>query len=241
MGSIPITRSISPARQRKKNTEPVTQALQAVRDPHLEAEARALYSESLPYHNFDHVMDTLDAASAIVERCRAESIRIDVAVVYYALLFHDAGYHNDHAALGFATKERYAAALAEPILRRFGIGATQVDKTLAAILATERDAVFVGAEQKAVRAADLSGLAAEYPRFLRSSLKLKHEHEVLYQRRLSWADWQTSSREVLSHYLTQEIRLTSYYHDNQGESAFHTAVRVNLTRLLAEPHEPPLD
>lgn len=215
-----------------------TPALPAVRDKQLEAEARALYSATLPYHNFDHIQDTLQAAGKVIERCRQENIRIDTEVVYYALLFHDAGYQDDHLAHGFASKERYSVALAEPILRRHGVNATQLEKTVAAILATERDAVCISAEQKAVRAADLSGLAADYPRFLHSSMRLKHEHELLYQRSLSWAEWQTNSAQVLGHYLTQEIRLTSYFHDGSGESSFHRAVRANLNRLLAEPREP---
>ena len=215
-----------------------TQALSAVRNAQLEAEARALYSPTLPYHNFDHIQDTLEAAEKVIERCREEHIRIDAEVVYCALLFHDAGYQDDHLARGFDTKERYSAALAEPILRRHGMSQGQIDKTIAAILATERDAVCVSAEQKAVRAADLSGLAADYPRFLRSSMCLKREHEFLTRQSLSWADWQTSSATVLGHYLTQEIRLTSYFHDGRGESLFHKAVRENLKRLLAEPREP---
>ena len=217
-----------------------TQALSALRNTQLEAEARALYSAALPYHNFDHIQDTLASADRIIERCRQENIRIDAEVVYYALLFHDAGYQDDHGARGFATKERYSAALAEPILRRHGISPSQVDKTVAAILATERDAVCVSAEQKAVRAADLSGLAADYPQFLRSSMSLKREHELLFQREISWTDWQVNSAEVLGHYLTQEIRLTSYFHDGSGESSFHKAVRANLNRLLAEPGAPAL-
>ncbi len=215
-----------------------TQALSGIRNPQLEAQARALYSDALPYHNFDHIQDTLQSAAMVVERCQEEHIRIDTEVVYFALLFHDAGYQDDHLARGFASKERYSAALAEPILRHHGVSAAQLEKTVAAILATERDALCVSAEQKAVRAADLSGLAADYPRFLLSSLRLKREHELLYGRTLSWADWQNTSRDVLGHYLTQEIRLTSYFHDGHGESSFHKAVRTNLRRLLAEPGEP---
>src|SRR5690606_30082592 len=135
-------------------------------------------------------------------------------------------------------KERYSAVLAEPVLRRFGVSSAQIEKTTSAILATERDASFVTAEQKAVRAADLSGLAAPYPVFLQSSIKLKREHEFLHHRALTWHAWKEVTREVLGFYLAQEIRLTSYYHDETGESAFHKSVRANLAQLLREEREP---
>ena len=193
---------------------------------------------SLPYHNFAHVNNTLAAAEVILAHCREEHIRVDPKVVYFALLFHDAGYHEDHLSLGYVTKERYSAALATAALAAHGATTQQIDKTVSAILATERDGSFVSAEQKAVRAADLSGMAAPWREFLTSSLKLKREHEVLHGKPLAWPDWQAVSREVLGFYLTQEIRLTSYFHDAGGESAFHGAVRANLARLLAEPREP---
>lgn len=214
--------------------------LDSIRNRPLEARAKALYSETLPYHNFEHISETLEAAARIVQRCQAEHIRISSEVVYYALLFHDAGYHEDHQALGYATKEAYSAVLARKILAEFDVHDAVIGKTEQAIRATERDADFISAEQKAVRAADLSGMAAEYPEFLIKSLKLKKEFELLYGNPLAWTAWQETSQEVLSFYLTQEIRLTSYFHNDLGESDFHSAVRNNLRQLLEEDSEPTL-
>lgn len=214
--------------------------LESFRDPALEAAAEALYSERLPYHNFEHILDTLDAAAVILERCKLENIRINPEVVYYALLFHDAGYQDDHKALGFQTKEAYSASLAEQALAAAGIASSVQRKTIDAILATERDARFISAEQKAVRAADLSGMAADYPDFLQKSLRLKQEVAVLHGKNLTWSAWQATSNEVLSFYLGQDIRLTSYFFDESGESQFHSAVRRNLRMLLAETSEPTL-
>ena len=211
-----------------------------IRDEALETKARALYSDALPYHNFAHIQDTLESADTIVLRCQQENIRIDAKVVYFALLFHDAGYHEDHIALGYQNKELYSVALASPILDYHCVPAGFVKKVGKAILATERNARFVSAEHKAVRAADLAGLAAEYDRFLQSSLKLKREFEVLHEKSISWSSWQTVSQDVVGFYLSQEIRLTSYFHDENGESAFHKAVRENLARLLDEREEPVL-
>jgi len=210
----------------------------AGRNPALEARAAALYSDALPYHNFLHVQDTLRAAETILGRCKAENIRADGEIVYYALLFHDARYQDDHVARGYRSKEAYSAALAAEALGEIGVAPAKIRKCTAAILATERDGTFVSAEQKAVRAADLSGMGAEYAEFLQHSLKLKREYELLHGSKLGWADWQRISAEVLRHYLSQEIRLTSYFHDERGESKFHARVRSNLERLLEEPVAP---
>ena len=215
--------------------------LNDIRDAQLEAKAKALYSDELPYHNFSHILDTLNSADIILTRCMRENIRIDARAVYFALLFHDAGYHEDHAAKGYKNKELYSVKLAQEILREHGISASLIGKVSKAILATERNASFVSAEHKAVRAADLSGLAAEYERFLESSIKLKREHEYLNQQPISWPSWQSVSREVIGFYLSQEIRLTSYFHDENGESAYHKSIRQNLARLLSEPREPKIN
>jgi hypothetical protein len=52
-----------------------------------------------------------------VERCLKEGVPINGEVVYYALLFHDAGYHENHASMGFTSKEVYSAHLAVQCLR----------------------------------------------------------------------------------------------------------------------------
>jgi hypothetical protein len=50
----------------------------------------------MPYHSIKHVQGTLAAGALLVERCLKRGIPIDGEVVYYALLFHDAGYHEKH-------------------------------------------------------------------------------------------------------------------------------------------------
>ena len=206
----------------------------ALRDPDLEAEVAGLYSSELAYHNFRHALDTLDAADEITRKCVDEGIRVDAQVVYYALLFHDAGFLDDHEALGFATKEAYAADLAARNLARRGVARSTIDKVVAAILSTHKDASFVTTEQKAVRAADLSGLAADYERFARNSANLKAEYEMLNGKRLDWSQWVANVSATIRFYLSQEIRLTTYFSDGNGHSRFHNAVRANLDRLIAE-------
>lgn len=204
------------------------------RVPSLERRAASLYRADLPYHNFGHAMETIANGRKIVRRCREEGIRIDEAVVYYALLFHDAGYHEDHLARGFETKETYSAHLAARALADLHIPAKVIDKVTAAILSTARYGAFRTAEQKAVRAADLAGLAAAYPVFRANTEKLRREHELLTGERVEWRDWVAGVSEVIGFYLSQEIRLTSYFTDTDGESVFHRRARANLERLRNE-------
>jgi hypothetical protein len=136
-----------------------------IRNPHLEKVAAELYSDQMPYHNFNHVLGTLAAAELLVERCLKEDIPITGEVVYYALLFHDAGYHENHFSKGFTSKEEHSAHLAVQCLRAEAIPEDTIERVIAAILSTQRDAQFTSNEEKAVRAADLAGLASDYKNF----------------------------------------------------------------------------
>lgn len=208
----------------------------ALRDADLESEVAALYNPALPYHNFEHALTTLVSAETILGRCVSEGIRVDPQVVYLALLFHDAGYHEDHRAKGFDSKEAYSADLAQRSLMRRRTTSRVIGKVVAAVMSTMRDATFVTAEQKVVRAADLSGLAADYDTFFDNTRRLWEEYELLCGTRPAWPDWVRATNEIVHHYLSQEIRLTSYFSNASGESVFHTRARANLQRLQQEAH-----
>ena len=200
----------------------------------INAAAQALYDPELPYHNFGHAQEVVATGERIVERCRAEGIRIDDQVVYLGLLFHDAGYRENHTALGFDTKEAYSAHLAEQVLTEHGLRPKLIEKVCATILSTYRYASFKTAEQKAVRAADLSGLAADYEVFRHNSQMLQQEQEMLTGKQTTWPEWVESVTEVVRFYMNQEIRLTSYFYDENGQSAYHRKVAENLNLLRKE-------
>jgi HD superfamily phosphodiesterase len=199
-----------------------------IRKPHLEQVAAELYSDQMPYHNFNHVLRTLAAGEVLVERCLKERIPIDGEVVYYAILFHDAGYYEDHINKGFTTKEEYSAHLAAQCLRAEDIPEDTIKRVVAAILSTERDAQFTSNEEKAVRVADLAGLASDYKTFRSDVEKLCQECEMLTGRKAAWDEWKTSVEETIRFYLRQEIRLT------QPDALFYAQVNQNLSRLLSE-------
>jgi predicted metal-dependent HD superfamily phosphohydrolase len=199
-----------------------------IRNARLEQAAAKLYSDQMPYHSFKHVQGALAAGALLVERCLKQGVPIDAEVVYYALLFHDAGYHENHISKGFTTKEEYSAHLAVQCLRAEAISEHIVKKVVAAILSTQRDAQFTSSEQKAVRAADLAGLASDYDTFRSNVEKLHQECEMLTGRRVAWEEWKSSVKETISFYLSQEIGLA------QSDALFYARAHQNLSRLLRE-------
>jgi predicted metal-dependent HD superfamily phosphohydrolase len=205
-----------------------------LRDRTLERTAEALYLPTLPYHNFEHVRATLRSARRILQRAAEEGVPIDGEVVYHALVFHDAGYPRDHAALGYPTKEAYSAALASECLAAHGCELRLIKRVEAAILSTHRDASFHTPEQKAVRAADLAGLAANYSVFRTNAERLRVEWELLSGESVDWARWVPRVIRALELYLCQRIHLTRYFMDHHGRSVFHQRALLNLQRLASE-------
>lgn len=205
-----------------------------IRNVHLEQVAAELYSDQMPYHNFNHVLRTLAAGEVLVERCLREGVPINGEVVYCALLFHDAGYHEDHISKSFTSKEEYSAHLAVQCLRAEAIPEDTIKRVVAAILSTERDAQFTSNEEKAVRAADLAGLASDYKTFRSDVEKLRQESEMLTGSKVAWDEWKTSTEETIRFYLSQEIHFT--LPDDCGDNAaiFYAQAKQNLSRLLSE-------
>lgn len=208
-----------------------------MRDKELEKTASRYYSPKLPYHNFGHVVTVIRESERMLERCRDEGIKVDEAVVYYALLFHDAGYYEDHTALGFDSKEAYSAALSEQVLKGRGVDQETVEKVKTAIMSTHMEAKCTCMEDRIVRAADLSELAADYSVFKRNTLNLKKELEISSNREVSWDEWKQLAVNTVELFLREEMKVTSDYCDETGESVFHKKARANLNTLQADDSE----
>lgn len=203
----------------------------------LKQAAAALYSPALPYHNFEHALAVAQVARGIAGRCRDEGVPVDAEVVWLAALFHDAGFHEDHARLGFPHKEAYSADLARRELSGRGLPAQFVEQVCDAILSTHCDGVCNNNESKVLRAADLAGLAADYAAFKRNSVRLRDELEMLSRTRVPWQQWRVQSADRVELFLRQDLALTRDYFDPEGRSVFHLRARENLRRLRADPSD----
>ncbi|MCG8325664.1 MAG: hypothetical protein MI673_09110, partial [Thiotrichales bacterium] len=114
----------------------------------LTREAEQLYDDKLAYHNFSHIHYVFTRADEIINRCRKHGVEVDEEVVYIALLFHDAGFIEDHEQLGFDSKEAYSAYLAGQILQKLDYEAGLIDKVKQAIIATHCDERCISNEDR---------------------------------------------------------------------------------------------
>lgn len=170
----------------------------------IEDKVEQLYTD-LPYHNFDHVMETLETAMEIVWECFSLGIKVDVQVIYYAMLLHDAGFHEDHKEKGFDTKEAYSAHLAEKELKNYNFNQDFIDKVKKCILGTHMDAELKTKEEKIVRSADIYNISDDYNIFLDKNITLKKEVEDMSRKEIDWSDWKDNTKKILDKYLSHDL------------------------------------
>lgn len=170
----------------------------------IEDKAEKLYT-NLPYHNFDHVMETLETAMEIVWECFSLGIRVDAQIVYCAMLFHDAGFHENEEDKGFDKKESYSAHLAAKSLKEYGFNKKFIDKIRKCILGTHMDTELKTKEEKIVRSADIFNISDEYNVFLDNNIILKKEVEEMSGEEMSWEDWKNQTKRILNKYISQEL------------------------------------
>ncbi|XLQ20704.1 MAG: hypothetical protein ACKUBY_02930 [Candidatus Moraniibacteriota bacterium] len=195
--------------------------------------AEGLYGD-IPYHNFQHAIDAVESGYELIAKCQASGIEVDSDLVRYSLLFHDAGYHEDHGKEGFDSKEEYSAHLAEQSLRSLDIAEETIENVKKCIISTHKDKEFNRLEEKIVRAADLVGLAGDYEQFRKNAVKLREEAEIISGNKISWEDWKKSVEVIIGFYLKQDIKLTECYMDKDGKSIFHNEAKKNLEIFMQE-------
>jgi predicted metal-dependent HD superfamily phosphohydrolase len=195
--------------------------------------AQQYYTDELPYHNWQHVQDTIDAAEALMQRCEENDIDVDDELVYASLYLHDAGYHHDHEARGFDSKA-YSASIARDELDNLGYPDQFINDVPNCILATHPDADYETVEEKLIRASDLRGMTADYDTFRDNALALRDEHEILHGEEPNRDEWVKGVVATLSYYLSQDIRLTDQHDNEKGFSVFHSNLGRNLGLFIHE-------
>ena len=205
-----------------------------IHDEKAEISASNLYSKKLAFHNFFHVIETLKFANKIINSLLIELSTINLETIYYALLFHDAGYIEDQASMGYADKESYSAALAEEYLLGRGMPPAAISNVTLAIKATHINAICRNLEEEVVRGADISGMAAPYDDFLKMSKAIKAEQEYLIGAKIPWANWVRGSEVQLKPYLNEKISCGKLFAKSNEPSLFKQRLASNIEQLKQE-------
>jgi predicted metal-dependent HD superfamily phosphohydrolase len=193
------------------------------------------YDARLPYHNFDHALEVLERARVLLDSLEAAAIPVDRQVVRLAVLFHDAGYADDHRHLGHDSKEAYSATLAREAMRRHGAPEDQILAVINAILCTSRDGRCQTIEENVVRAADLGGLGGEYEVFHRGSINLWREGAYLTGRETPWPIWVEASIPQIRAFARPTLALpVPGFSGGRTYPEFLAQVEANIARLLGE-------
>jgi len=179
-------------------------------------------------------METLEFANKILSSHLIEHSAVNLETIYYALLFHDAGYIKNQQFLGYADKESYSAALAKKYLSGFGMPASDIYKITLAIKATHITAECRNLEEEIVRGADISGMAAPYDDFLKMSKAIKAEQEYLMGGGISWKNWVQGSEINLSPYLNEKISCGELFTKSNVPSLFNQRLGANIKQLKRE-------
>jgi predicted metal-dependent HD superfamily phosphohydrolase len=195
--------------------------------------ARNLYNSRLHYHNFKHVIDTLNYAEKILKQCDKRKISYDEKVICHAVLFHDAGYYINHVKKGFESKEAYSAFLAENILSEAGEPEKHIKDVVNAVLCTHMNGKCYSTNEMIVRAADLSGLTAPYEKFKKNSIDLYKERELLSGKKITWEKYKDEVFNIIRNFLKSQIKLDIGMFSS-ANYMFHTRVFQNLDKLMKD-------
>lgn len=202
-------------------------------DKTLEKLAASLYSSRLPYHNFQHIRDVLIAGDVILLECKKNGIDFNESVIYHAILFHDAGYHEDHETNGYDSKESYSASLAENILNDEDYSEMHILQVKQAIMSTHMHGHCKSTEDQVVRAADLYGLMAAYADFREKSVALYHEGQMLRGENIGWDEYKKETCSIVNSFLKHKIKLNIGLYQGEPDK-FQQAAHKNLELLMEE-------
>lgn len=202
--------------------------------------AAGYYSQKLPYHNFSHAVSAAREGLRLAKLCRSEKLPSNEQVIYLALLFHDAGYHEDHTALGFESKEAYSADIARRELTRMGAESGIVASVCHAILCTRipHGHLCRSLEDLIVRRADVANIGGPFQPFFKNTITLWYEWDILNDHK-TWPEWQEFNNYILSHYLDERLAVWQGDLLPDGKSKFVAQLRRNIDQLMKEPEPQP--
>lgn len=159
--------------------------------------AQAFYSDIMEHHNWQHGLATAQESVALAGLWSPPGSDGQLEIAAVAGAWHDAGYHEDHRALGFATKEEYSDRLATEFLTAQGAPQALIDGVSEAIVATTHGVPRTSPLEATVHMADVVNIGRDYGTFLRVSARMFAEAQVFSGNTTDYHKWHAGTLQVL--------------------------------------------
>lgn len=176
----------------------------------------------LHYHNFEyHIMEALDVAMELSEKCRANGVEVNQRALTVAVMLHDAGYHENHEANHYDTKEEYSAKLAMDVADMLDFDEEEVELVGSIVMATQRGIKPVRPEEKIMVRADLNNVGSwNIDVFKQKTALLWDENRYLNQatgKHLNEILFVKDSLGTLNDYLVHDLSLGPWDNHEHGK------------------------
>ncbi|MBP7806896.1 HD domain-containing protein [Candidatus Saccharibacteria bacterium] len=186
---------------------------------------------NLPYHNWQHALQTQRVCRNLFERCQTYDVQLNPFVLDAASFLHDYNYHLPLASGGqYRSKEIRSSRAAGKILRSLDIEPAVIRQVQSAIRSTELGIPCRSLDDRAMRQADLSNVTENYGSFLLNTYRLYREAHQLNDNPPSLPRFIIGSVAVLSQYAREDVSLGPFDQD----PSFMEAMFKNIDRLSQE-------
>jgi len=154
------------------------------------ADAQKHYRSDYPYHNWNHALDVASGTEIISDKLRTHGLTIASGALAVAAAWHDAGYHEDHTAKGFETKEQYSAYLLDEYLEGKSVSDTERLLMRNAIIATwAKHPELRTPYELIMHRADIANIGGPSDEFILNSIHLWEEYRMTGDASLSWEEY----------------------------------------------------
>ena len=164
----------------------------------------------LPYHNFDHTLDTLWTAMELVDQLEADGIEVNRRVLVGASLFHDAAYHRSTKKNAQpAARESYSAKLFAKHAPAFGYDEAETRLGKRIIKDTSHYRKPRTPESKVMIRADIDNVSRDYEEDLLPTTHRIHEELTILGHAPAFKKHVRLSTKILARYIKHDLSLGS--------------------------------
>lgn len=209
------------------------------------AAAESHYRADMTYHNWNHALTVMYGVEVISSKLKQHGIQTAQGALAVAAAWHDAGYHENHRTLGFATKEQYSAHLLNKFLEDKPIGDFDREIMERAILATWHGHETLRTPTELIlHRADIANIGGSTDEFLENSVAVWRE-TVNNEDRRPWATFVEDTAQFVAFTIEEHDREATKHMLSLSDTTIDVAdrpfvesARRNLARLLiSEPPE----